>query len=292
MMQPVCCAGFRAAFASSNCSINRLAFLPPLQELGVDPARCVVIEDSRIGLAAAKAAGMRCACLLLPCCRTKCCAGLRWRACLAWPVRFATLSSLAAAAAAAAILSWRTLCCSVLCLSRCSCRCVVTESYYTKGEDFTIADAVFDCIGEAGDERFSLNDLTTPGLLVRRPAAQLNRLGGLGCWCVRPGSGGVIRLSPESPGLSHCCPPRLCLHCLYASCSALGWGRAGSMRCCCCGAQRAVRYPTACPCLPALPPLCPSAGSFWLNPPLPMDEQGRWINPPARPAEFVDVDPL
>ena len=30
-------------------------------ELGVDPARCVVVEDSRIGLAAAKAAGMRCA---------------------------------------------------------------------------------------------------------------------------------------------------------------------------------------------------------------------------------------
>lgn len=30
------------------------------QELDVNPARCVVIEDSRIGLAAAKAAGMRC----------------------------------------------------------------------------------------------------------------------------------------------------------------------------------------------------------------------------------------
>ncbi|PSC75122.1 haloacid dehalogenase-like hydrolase domain-containing protein isoform A [Micractinium conductrix] len=73
------------------------------KELDVNPARCVVIEDSRIGLAAAKAAGMR---------------------------------------------------------------CVVTESYYTKGEDFTIADAVFDCIGEAGDERFGLNDLTTPGLLA------------------------------------------------------------------------------------------------------------------------------
>lgn len=44
----------------------------------MDSARCVVIEDSRIGLAAAKAAGMRCACLLLPCC-----AGLCWRACWA-----------------------------------------------------------------------------------------------------------------------------------------------------------------------------------------------------------------
>lgn len=30
-----------------------------MQELGVEPARCVVVEDSRIGLAAAKAAGMR-----------------------------------------------------------------------------------------------------------------------------------------------------------------------------------------------------------------------------------------
>lgn len=40
---------------------------------------------------------------------------------------------------------------------------VVTESYYTKGEDFAIADAVFDCIGEKGEERFSLGDLTTPG---------------------------------------------------------------------------------------------------------------------------------
>ena len=28
-------------------------------QLGVAPARCVVVEDSRIGLAAAKAAGMR-----------------------------------------------------------------------------------------------------------------------------------------------------------------------------------------------------------------------------------------
>ena len=43
------------------------------------------------------------------------------------------------------------------------CSCVVTESFYTKGEDFKIADAVFDCIGEAGEERFSLSDLTTPG---------------------------------------------------------------------------------------------------------------------------------
>lgn len=32
-------------------------------------------------------------------------------------------------------------------------------------EDFSAADAVFDCIGEAGDERFSLDDLTSEGLL-------------------------------------------------------------------------------------------------------------------------------
>ena len=44
-----------------------------------------------------------------------------------------------------------------------SCRCVVTESYYTKGEEFAAADAVFDCIGEEGEERFKLHDLTTPG---------------------------------------------------------------------------------------------------------------------------------
>lgn len=43
-------------------------------------------------------------------------------------------------------------------------RCIVTESRYTAGENFDNADAVFDCIGDAGDERFSLNDLTTPGV--------------------------------------------------------------------------------------------------------------------------------
>ncbi|KAK9816684.1 hypothetical protein WJX72_003671 [[Myrmecia] bisecta] len=98
------------------------------EELGVNPARCVVIEDSRIGLLAARAAGMR---------------------------------------------------------------CIVTTSSYTAGEDFQTADAVFDCIGDEGDERFSLNDLTTPG-------------------------------------------------------------------------------------------------SFWLNPPLPMDETGMWYNPPPPPA--LDID--
>ena len=39
------------------------------------------------------------------------------------------------------------------------CRCVVTKSSYTEEEDFSKADAVFDCIGEAGQERFSFADL-------------------------------------------------------------------------------------------------------------------------------------
>lgn len=43
-------------------------------------------------------------------------------------------------------------------------RCVITESSYTAGENFDIADVVFDCIGDAGDERFGLDDLTTPGM--------------------------------------------------------------------------------------------------------------------------------
>ncbi len=37
--------------------------------------------------------------------------------------------------------------------------CVVTKSSYTQNEDFSAADAVFDCIGDAGSERFSLLDL-------------------------------------------------------------------------------------------------------------------------------------
>jgi hypothetical protein len=53
-------------------------------------------------------------------------------------------------------------------------RCVVTTSSYTVDEDFSNADAVFDCIGDKGDERFSLDDLTTPGLsnLSKRQTVQ------------------------------------------------------------------------------------------------------------------------
>ena len=75
-------------------------YLLAASTLGVNPARCVVVEDTRIGVLAGKAAGMR------------------------------------------------------VC---------VTKSIYSEAEDFECADAVFDCIGEAGDERFAFQDLTTPG---------------------------------------------------------------------------------------------------------------------------------
>ena len=42
-------------------------------------------------------------------------------------------------------------------------RCIVTKSRYTEGESFDSADAIFDCIGDADDERFSLDDVCTPG---------------------------------------------------------------------------------------------------------------------------------
>ena len=38
-------------------------------------------------------------------------------------------------------------------------RCVVTKSSYTEEEDFTKADAVYDCIGDEGDERFTYAEL-------------------------------------------------------------------------------------------------------------------------------------
>ncbi|CAG9467283.1 unnamed protein product [Pedinophyceae sp. YPF-701] len=84
------------------------------KELDVSPARCVVIEDSRIGLLAGKGAGMR---------------------------------------------------------------VVVTKSSYTEEEDFAEADAVFDCIGDEGDERFSLDDLTTPGSFWINPPAPMEAAG-------------------------------------------------------------------------------------------------------------------
>lgn len=70
------------------------------ETLGVDPARCVVVEDTHIGCSAAKAAGMR---------------------------------------------------------------CIVTKSIYSEGEDFSRADHVVDCLGDAGDERVKFHQCTTPG---------------------------------------------------------------------------------------------------------------------------------
>ena len=49
-------------------------------------------------------------------------------------------------------------------------RCVVTRSAYTQAEAFAGADAVFDCIGEKGEERFSLDDVSTPGSFWLVPA--------------------------------------------------------------------------------------------------------------------------
>ncbi|KAJ8536558.1 hypothetical protein K7X08_034959 [Anisodus acutangulus] len=68
-------------------------YLLAADTLGVDPSSCVVVEDSGIGLAAAKAAGMK---------------------------------------------------------------CIVTKSGYTADENFSNADAVFDCIGDPPEERFDL----------------------------------------------------------------------------------------------------------------------------------------
>ena len=34
----------------------------------------------------------------------------------------------------------------------------MTKSSYTEAEDFTRADAIYDCIGDKGDERFSYAD--------------------------------------------------------------------------------------------------------------------------------------
>ncbi|XP_075494075.1 CBBY-like protein [Primulina tabacum] len=68
-------------------------YLLAAETLGIEPSSCVVVEDSAIGLAAAKAAGMK---------------------------------------------------------------CIVTKSGYTGDEDFSNADAVFDCIGDSPEEGFDL----------------------------------------------------------------------------------------------------------------------------------------
>lgn len=44
------------------------------------------------------------------------------------------------------------------------CRCFVTKSLYTEEEDFRKADAVYDCIGDKGHERFSYSDMVKHSL--------------------------------------------------------------------------------------------------------------------------------
>ncbi|KAI3902540.1 hypothetical protein MKW92_030344 [Papaver armeniacum] len=78
-------------------------YLLAANTLGVEPSSCVVVEDSGIGLAAAKAAGMK---------------------------------------------------------------CIITKSGYTSDEDFSNADAVFDCIGDPPEERFNFTFCTS--LLERK----------------------------------------------------------------------------------------------------------------------------
>lgn len=69
-------------------------YLLAADTLGIEPSSCVVVEDSAIGLAAAKSAGMK---------------------------------------------------------------CIVTKSGYTAEEDFLMADAVFECIGDPPEANFDLN---------------------------------------------------------------------------------------------------------------------------------------
>eukprot|EP00850_Spirogloea_muscicola_P023776 SM000387S14693 [mRNA] locus=s387:17036:19619:- [translate_table: standard] len=77
------------------------------ETLGVSPARCVVVEDSHIGVTAAKAAGMT---------------------------------------------------------------CIVTKSGYTADEDFSAADAVYDCIGDSPADGFSLATLVELLSAAKLPA--------------------------------------------------------------------------------------------------------------------------
>ena len=92
-------------------------YLLAAKELGVEPGRCVVVEDSHIGVRAAKAAGMRCMVTTSGC---ACAAVVRPKH-----------------AAAAADTNRQALSSPTL-------------PRYTGDEDFSLADAVFDCIGDKG----------------------------------------------------------------------------------------------------------------------------------------------
>lgn len=64
--------------------------------------------------------------------------------------------------------------------SNLNCRCFITKSSYTGSEDFSDADAVHDCIGDEGDERFSLKDASFwPWLVI--PAHTSNFKFGASC---------------------------------------------------------------------------------------------------------------
>ncbi|XP_059304065.1 CBBY-like protein isoform X2 [Lycium ferocissimum] len=93
--------GVKVAVCSTS-NEKAAIYLLAADTLGVDPSSCVVVEDSGIGVAAAKAAGMK---------------------------------------------------------------CIVTKSGYTADENFSNADAVFDCIGDPPEERF---DLAFCGSLVEK----------------------------------------------------------------------------------------------------------------------------
>jgi hypothetical protein len=100
-------------------------YLLAATELGVEPGRCVVIEDSNIGARAARAAGMRCIVTTSGCDGVACLS-----ACVAAPG-----------------------CCLVMRARRFACRArraAPLAHSYTGEEDFSTADAVFDCIGDKG----------------------------------------------------------------------------------------------------------------------------------------------
>jgi hypothetical protein len=54
-------------------------------------------------------------------------------------------------------LTQQMLCTTALTILYCA---VTSAVFLTQNEDFSAADAVHDCIGEAGEERFSLADLS------------------------------------------------------------------------------------------------------------------------------------
>ncbi|EEE59363.1 hypothetical protein OsJ_11458 [Oryza sativa Japonica Group] len=116
--------------------------------LGVDPSSCVVVEDSTIGLAAAKAAGMKCIV-------TK--SGYILDS---FPPPFSKTSyrRLRGRGAATAIPSFKKIKCRGAQLIQIHLQgaYLMDPRKYTAEEDFATADAVFDCIGDPPEVRFDL----------------------------------------------------------------------------------------------------------------------------------------